>query len=67
MHGAPMSNPTHVDDDPIFDGLETFPAINIAETVDSLIADRGIQDAAAHASEIARIARAMKELEVAQE
>jgi hypothetical protein len=60
-----MTNRTHVDDDPIVDDVEIFPAINIAERVDSLIADRGIQEAAAHASTIARAARAMKETEFA--
>ena len=49
----------------VFEGHEFFPSINIAQTVDGLIAARGIQEAAAHASEIARIARVMKEPEVA--
>jgi hypothetical protein len=48
-----------------FEGHEFLPSINIAETVDGLIAARGIQEAAAHASGIARIALAMKEPEVA--
>ena len=49
----------------VFEGAETFPAINVAETVDKLIDERGIQEAAAHAADIARIARVMKEPEVA--
>jgi hypothetical protein len=34
----PLSNRTHVDDDPIFDGQEMLSAINVAETMDGLIA-----------------------------
>ena len=51
--------------DLVFDGHEFLPSINIADMVDGLIAARGIQEAAAHASGIARIARVLKEPEVA--
>src|SRR5262249_14159949 len=52
-------------EDSVFDGVEMFPAINIAETVDNLIEDRGIQEGATHAAMIARVARASKEHDVA--
>lgn len=54
-------------DDPAYDGFELFPSINIAETAENLIADRGLQEAAAHAAMVARTARAMKENEAAED
>jgi hypothetical protein len=65
IRSEPMTNRKLIDDEPIFDGVETFPAIDIAETVDSLIEARGIQAAAEHAASVTRAANAMKEPEVA--
>jgi hypothetical protein len=44
----------------IFDGFEIFPSINVAQTVDKLIEERGIQEAACHAAGIARAAHVMQ-------
>ena len=48
-----------------FKGAEFLPAINIAQTVEHLIANRGITEAASHAAGIARVACAIRENEVA--
>ena len=62
-----MSYRPYDDEEIAFKGHEFFPAINIAQTVEHLIADRGLDAAAEHACSIARVARVMKENDVAQD
>ena len=49
----------------IFKDHEVLPSINIAQTVEDLIAERGIQAAAEHAASAVRFAKALKNLDAA--
>jgi len=61
-----MTKPRHHDiEEFVLKDHEVLPSINISQTVEDLVAERGIQAAAEHAAAAVRFANALKNLDAA--